>query len=1172
MSKYILLILLFLGVFSVEKSLAQCHVSGLRINTAFNPSTGLAIASGTASAPSLDPHWIVTHATSTIPGAASPGSPAFIIPYVSGAWATNPATNPGGWISCLNSYTYYTYPDSIYNMTLSRPFRTCNDDSITFTLHIADDNYLSVLDVDGTTLSFSQTGASSTYYSTFASFTQTVFLTAGTHYLNALVNNYPVSTYSSNPMGLDIYGTITSATGSVSLVYEADTSCNSYICSTTTVCPTLTLPDSVHICGDSSLVLNATLSGSDSVTSIRWYPPTGISDTTTLDPTLTAGSSGWYYLTVNSFFPTNLVVNSHFTYGNTGFNSSYTCVASSTGNGQYGIGPNPLVFNSAWASFGDHTTGSGNMMCIDGATSAGMSVWCETIPVEPGNYYNFSAWVANLYASSPASVVFTIGGSTAGAPFTATGVGSWNQFQYLWYSGSATSVTICISDANTASYGNDFALDDISLNQVCIAKDSIYVDAKPNPVVRLGNDTSICNGFTTTLQSSVSYTSPSYLWSTGSVASSIVPSVTGNYWLSVTQNGCTGSDTVRVSYKPNPIVNLGNDTGICLGSVIAANILPGSGISYFWNTGATTNSISITTTGSYWVRIDSNGCTSADTINVSVFPDFVVDLGPDTFYCQSSPATLGSRISYGGGAIYEWSTGETTPTINITTTGTYWLKVTQGSCSRSDTVNITFTPDYTVDLGPDTIICHAGAVTLQSIYSYTGSTYLWNTGAGTSSLSVTTSGTYWLNVYKGGCVRSDTINVGIVYATVLILNHDTAICKGNVVQVYATASASGGLYTYQWIPTAGIAHSTDLTPLIMPDTSAMYVITASTGSCPPVSDSFYIDVQPTPVVYLGGNRQICQFDTLHLVPSVTPDWYSGYIYSWSPATYLDHSNTPEVIFTAGDSTRLHLTVSTSAGCQGIDSSDIFVHPGRFGVAGPDYAICPHDSAQLSVTAPAGSKYHWHPALYLDDSLSGMPWVHPVSSVIYTIIATSNFGCLDTLHINVTVFPAGVISVADSVVIYPGESYNIATQSNCASFAWFPPAGLSDATISNPVATPTISTKYWVTGATVNGCAAVDSISILVDASTLIAIPNAFAPGTGVNGKLKLLKRGMATLNYFKVFNRWGEMVFSTTNIDEGWDGTFNGVAQPFDVYVYEIQAVTNEGTMFNKHGNVTLIR
>ena len=100
----------------------------------------------------------------------------------------------------------------------------------------------------------------------------------------------------------------------------------------------------------------------------------------------------------------------------------------------------------------------------------------------------------------------------------------------------------------------------------------------------------------------------------------------------------------------------------------------------------------------------------------------------------------------------------------------------------------------------------------------------------------------------------------------------------------------------------------------------------------------------------------------------------------------------------------------------------------------------------------------------------------------------------------------------------------------------------------------------------------DSIDILVNYESVLDLPNAFSPGSAPNDLLKIVKRGQATLKKFAVFNRWGQKVFETTNIEEGWDGQFKGRPQPLGVYVYMVEAITNTGRRFYKQGNVTLIR
>jgi len=114
--------------------------------------------------------------------------------------------------------------------------------------------------------------------------------------------------------------------------------------------------------------------------------------------------------------------------------------------------------------------------------------------------------------------------------------------------------------------------------------------------------------------------------------------------------------------------------------------------------------------------------------------------------------------------------------------------------------------------------------------------------------------------------------------------------------------------------------------------------------------------------------------------------------------------------------------------------------------------------------------------------------------------------------------------------------------------------------------------YIVHAMTEWGCKAADTLNIYIDPNSIIAVPNAFAPGTGSNGRLYVLKKGLVTLNYFRIYNRWGNVVFEAKNVDEGWDGTYNGVPQPIGVFVYQVEGVTNTGAIIKKKGNITLLR
>jgi hypothetical protein len=167
----------------------------------------------------------------------------------------------------------------------------------------------------------------------------------------------------------------------------------------------------------------------------------------------------------------NLIVNGDFSAGNTGFTSGYgyTSVAGGlatggegAGEGLYAIGTNPNFYHSAFVTQGDHTTGTGNMMIVNGSGVANKTVWSGTVapPLTVGAEYQFTAWVMNVYPDSPANLKFSFGGNSLGT-FSPTGNGVWQEFTANFIATADQSTGLV--DLNLVAFGNDFALDDLSL-------------------------------------------------------------------------------------------------------------------------------------------------------------------------------------------------------------------------------------------------------------------------------------------------------------------------------------------------------------------------------------------------------------------------------------------------------------------------------------------------------------------------------------------------------------------------------------------------------------------------------------------------------------------------------------------------------------------------------------
>ncbi len=680
--------------------------------------------------------------------------------------------------------------------------------------------------------------------------------------------------------------------------------------------------------------------------------------------------------------------------------------------------------------------------------------------------------------------------------------------------------------------------------------------------------------------------------------------VTTTYVLTATADpvlGCTPqSKSVTISILPNPVLTIDSARiNTCVGISVPMNVYvtpPGTPYTYTWLPATDLSSTSIpnpvvtpTLVGdvSYTVTVHPTAlaaCATTANILVHTVPDDFVLHNNDTVICAGESV----QVSITGWPEFNWvwtpPTGVSNvnimePVITPTVPATYTVTASYARCPdmvHSFTIDIN-EPSTEVEVYDTICLPMSYTIDLTSplagYYTYTWlpPTYVSNDTIPNPVITPTVAGLHVYTVVVSpravGCDAYNIVNLYVMPNTIDLLTPDTAICKGQSVQILANGHS---LFEYQWLPTTGIAVSNIIAPFITPDTSALYKVKVSYHRCPDFYDSVMIDVQPIPNVYIGGNRFVCEFDTVRLISSVTPGWYDNYSYTWTPASGLSATGDPAVFFTGIDTGTVILTVTTPAGCTGVDSARMLVLPGNFATMLPELDFCPHDSAIL---APEGGvSYQWSPAMYLSSDNAAQPVIKPITTQTYSIVATSSYGCKDTLYFKAIVHPAAVVFLDDSVRLHPGEQFQIDPQSNCTIFSWSPAGGLNNRYLMNPIATPEVSTKYVVRAATENGCKAVDSINIIVDYETLIDLPNAFSPGSGVNNEFKIIKRGIANLNYFRIFNRWGNMVFETTNIDEGWDGTYKGVPQNVGVFVYQVQAVTQSGKIFTKQGNVTLLR
>ena len=475
------------------------------------------------------------------------------------------------------------------------------------------------------------------------------------------------------------------------------------------------LSDSINICKNTSITLSPSLISTGSAPTYLdtlWSPSFGLSDPNILNPLVTVGTtSTQYILTVTGITATNLIANGDFSLGNTIFSSSYVYGTGGTygllsSEGQYAIAVNPNLTHINFANFGDHTTGTGNMMVVNGSSTPNVNIWCQTISVIPNTDYDFSAWGATCVASNPAILQFSINGVLIGTPLalpTATGV--WTPFHATWNSGSNTSISICITDQATALSGNDFAIDDIAFKQICLVKDTVNVNAiNLTPAISLNTKLGCSQDTIELTANSGSGNIPStYTWDYGDGNVSMIKDPThiystqGNYIIKlVTElSGCKDSafTTVNTLHPMNASFSL-PDSACTNQMVTATNLSNATGpflSTWEWEAGSIGNNDFYTFTNPdiYTVFLtitDVLGCTSQTSELIKIISPPMVKVSDDSELCAGDQVVL-TAISNMNSVV--WQDGSTGFTYTVKEPGMYTASSSNYCGTAIDTTIIT---------------------------------------------------------------------------------------------------------------------------------------------------------------------------------------------------------------------------------------------------------------------------------------------------------------------------------------------------------------------------------------------------------------------------------------------------------------------------------------------------
>lgn len=282
------------------------------------------------------------------------------------------------------------------------------------------------------------------------------------------------------------------------------------------------------------------------------------------------------------------------------------------------------------------------------------------------------------------------------------------------------------------------------------------------------------------------------LWSTGDTVQQIgvTPKHSTKYWVTATNGQISCSDTVNLAVIIPPLISLGNDTTLCVGDSLQLKAPEMPGYSFLWQDNSTGDTYNVRNNGSYHVKVsDQFGCNSADTVNVTFKPPPSFTLGVDTSLCNHQVLKLNPSLPKGN---YLWNTGSSFPSIDITTSGVYWLQVSSQGCTKRDSIIVDFKPVPAINLGGDTSLCEGQTLLLD--VTKNNATYRWKNGSGSATYLVSKPGNYSVRVTEDGCDTTGSINVNYLQKPQIYIAKDTTLCLSQSL----TLSAANPSSNYLW--------------------------------------------------------------------------------------------------------------------------------------------------------------------------------------------------------------------------------------------------------------------------------------------------------------------------------------------------------------------------------------
>jgi gliding motility-associated-like protein len=717
------------------------------------------------------------------------------------------------------------------------------------------------------------------------------------------------------------------------------------------------------------------------------------------------------------------------------------------------------------------------------------------------------------------------------------------------------------------------------------------LDCPDRPSINRSGVSSICTGDSIRLStSSTGNTTWVYNGVPLNISDTVLfASAAGTYMrMNFFDNGCKKySDTFTLVVNPvpqRPSVSVNGNLSFCEGGSTQLSSSSLSNNSWY-RTGSTSivsanQTLSITSSGNYFVRVtNSNGCiANSDTLVLTVFarPGVPSVDVTRTQFCTGDSAVLSTNSTLqrqwlSSGLPIQNAIGAS---FVARSAGLYSLRVTDGNgCTNtSDLLQIGVNPLPTISVVSNPasgVVCEGTPITLTAAGA---ATYSW-TGGITNGVSFTPSqsANYMVTgTDANGCVNTAMRFISVNPRPVLSIASIPAsggVCEGS--QIVLTAS---GAATYSW--TGGITNGAAFAPT----QSGTYVVTGTSSNGCTSTGSRAITVHPNPTVQVTNpvSLVICEGSTLTLNTTATNAASYQWYFNGSPVIGAVVSS-----YGALAAGSYQVMAISSQGCQSSLSQPLALTLVKTPVADfsfDTYCInTPVRFTNLSQVTGSGTvNWLWNFGDNNTSTLQQPNYTYTQSGIYNISLRVTPQLCPElarTQTRNISVDRPVAAAAYPFVKALASVATPLSARNIGVSYLWTPSTGLNNALIANPTFTATQPQNYTIKITAASGCVITDTLKVFVFDAVDIFVPKAFTPNAdGQNDRLYPELVGV-TLRYFRVYNRWGQLVYEMRgSTNAGWDGTNNGQRQPMDTYTWHAEGVDRIGQVIKRNGQTLLIR